>query len=84
MLAHYLSIHPHHRMIISSPHIQKHTLAGLWMILKITLIPYGTFIIKQPGILRIPVARNLQGRRSGEIILNQLIGTPGLAIQKKP
>ena len=82
VFASFLPVHEH-----AEPHSwrrRREGTYGCWLalILEVLLVPDRAFVEEQRVTLRIPIAGNLQRRRLGEVVLDQLVACPGLLVEK--
>ena len=60
----------------------QETAAGFWRVIDFPPVPDAAFVVKKPGLLRVPVAGHLQGGGFGEIVFHAFRGIGGGGVQE--
>ena len=78
-----LAVHPHPAVIVDSTEIEQRAVVAHRHSLEAFLEPDGALVEKQALILRIPITRDLHGRRLIEIVLYQVLRALGFGIHEE-
>ena len=77
MITDTFAVHPDMGAVIRRADMEKRSSAGFWLIVKVPLVPDDAFKPEERRLLGVPIARNLQGRGGGKVIL---LDTPSMHI----
>ena len=83
MMASELAVDIDVGVVVDGTKIKQRAMISIAMPVKRTLKPYGTLVEEQPVVLRIPVARNLHGRRFVEVVFYQVFRALRLGIEEE-
>ena len=78
-----LAVHPHMTVVVHSPEIEQRLTVRHRHGLETLLEPDGALVEEEALVLRVPVRRNLHHVRLVEVVLNQILWTLRLRIDKE-
>ena len=72
MVAQSLAVEPDGRALRGGAELEKQAAVRAKRVVELALVPDRPLVIEQLGALRVPVAGNLERRRAGEVVFDEV------------
>jgi len=75
VIADMLPVDPDQGLVVCGADMKECSVVGLGLKIEVSLVPDDAFVVKEPGVLGIPVSGHLQRRRLCKIVFDQVIAS---------